>query len=132
MVDRRQDVVIVKDEPADLHEVFYTDLKIPTAHTLTGTQEKQFARILAELTSSDVNQAEGSIQALAGSHHFPLRKTLFNAFILTVSLTGSVIAVFLNPAVGSVAVIGTVLAAAERASTLIEQPTLSGPSGMLV
>ena len=119
MVDRRQDVVIVKDEPADLREVFYTDLKIPTAHTFTGTQEKQLAKILTELASSDVNQAEGSVQALAGLHHFPLRKTLFSAFILTVSLTGSVMAIIAAPPAGAVALIGTVLAAAERASSLI-------------
>lgn len=120
MVERTQDLVLVNNEAEDLAEVM-EDLGMPAkfAGGLDAEQSEQLASALGRLAEHTFNQAEGGVRALIGKVHFPLRKTLYSAFALSVSLTASVLAALVEPLTGGIAIVGTVITAAQQASELI-------------
>lgn len=128
MVDRRQDLVIVTTERSDLSEVL-TDILASAGRPteiaeLDETTAATLAKELKNLAAHPFNQADGQVRVLfKGGHHFPLRKTLYSALVLTVTLTGSVMVAVVEPMSGAVGIVGTVLGAIERANELISKLT---------
>jgi hypothetical protein len=94
-----------------------------SALTLSSDDSKKLVTVLDSLVSHQFNTADGGVRAKIGSYQFPLRRTIYTALTLTVTFTGSVIAAVAEPIGGTVALVGTVLAAAQQAGDLINKLT---------
>jgi hypothetical protein len=118
MVERKQDLIIVADDPKDLSEVM-TDFDPALKDVALDQQQMQTLRnALNQLAEHPFNDPEGKTRALVGKHFFPLRRTIFTAVASAVALGAGVIGTVAAPAAGGVALVSTVLLTVQRMSDL--------------
>jgi hypothetical protein len=121
MIEHHSDFVIIHQSKEDFVELLVeAGLSQEVAKALTDAQQEQLTNSLKALGKTQFNQgAAGGVRQIAGRYHFPLRRTLFSAVIITASLTAAGIGVVAAPAVGAVGAVAAVLAALQQLSDLV-------------
>lgn len=123
MVERRDDVIAIRNSEEDLKEVL-ADLGLPADAWIDdpATFKAELARLgdsLHALRDHPSNEAEASLSAVIGNYHFPLRKTLYLALVTTVKASAAVIAITANPLVGGLAMTALILDTVEKVQAVI-------------
>ena len=90
MIERGQDIVIVRNERQGILEVLQdAGLQEPLAKQLSADDQHTIEGALADIRDSDANRSEGTVQARVGNNHFVLRKTAFDIVVSALAIAGT-------------------------------------------
>jgi len=116
MIQRYSDAVVIADHLDDLQEFLHESGVPDTAPSLTDDERERLRLALTTLCNTDLNKAgSGGVRQIAGSTHFRLRKTVYSAVVVSVTLAASVASG--NP----VAMVAAALTAVQQISQLFTQ-----------
>jgi hypothetical protein len=118
MIEHQQRYVVIHEDKEDLKELL-TQVGIPAGKVeLTEENERELRSILGELKQHPFNKADGEVRAIIGNVHFPLRKTLFSAFVLTLKLSIGTAHLAIEPVTGGIDLTINFIEAAQKAQEL--------------
>jgi hypothetical protein len=118
-------LVLIEDSDADLLAVL-TELGLPAplAAMPAADLAPQLDRLrvqLAALRDHPHGRPDAGASTVVGRFHFPLRPTIYFAFLATVKAMGAVMALMANPTAGGITAAIVILDTAEKAQQLISR-----------
>jgi hypothetical protein len=117
MVQRTADAILIQDNESDLRQVL-ADLGVP-ADELERARLDRLRAQLEALRDHPANRSAPQVSTVIGNVHFPLRQTIYAAFLATVKAMGAILALSTNPVAGGITTAIVILDTAEKAQQLI-------------
>jgi hypothetical protein len=119
MVQRSADVILIEDSQPDLCAVL-AELGVGEPSNPVSERELDRLRVqLAALRDHPRHRIDARASTVIGSVHFPLRPTIYFAFVALVKAMGATMALAANPTAGGITTAIVVLDLAEKAQQLI-------------
>jgi hypothetical protein len=119
MIEDRGATILIHEDKDDYQELLRNMGVSSTQVELSEDQIRELTNDLKRLRDHPFNAADAETRALIGSHHFPLRKTLYSALIGTVGIAAAVVGAVFEPVSGGVGVVAAVLGVVKDFSELI-------------
>jgi hypothetical protein len=123
MIDDRSETVVIHEDKVDYNELL-TRMGVSTEQLdLSREQISEFTTVLRALATHPFNEADAEARELIGSHHFPLRRTLYSALIGTVAIGAAAVGAVFEPISGAAGIVAAVLGVTKDFSELIVKLT---------